>query len=154
MNCVVQVITTLVTKVVRMDDHCRLHAALSVHDTVYKTFMSLSRHRQKLIYIYFYGICICHISIIVAFCFVESPSESLRVPDNSRHGSDGMHPLDQNHGGITNGFDSQQHQAAAADLSDCEVQEIFGNSAAPAAVQVQVEMNADDDPNSCVDHAG
>lgn len=83
----------------------------------------------------------------------ESPSESLRVPDNSRHGSDGMHPFDQNHGGITNGFDSQQHQAAAADLSDCEVQEIFGNSAAPAAVQVQVEMNADDDPNSCVDHA-
>lgn len=65
-----------------------------------------------------------------------------------------MHPFDQNHGGITNGFGSQQHQAAAADLSDCEVQEIFGNSAAPTAVQVQVEMNADDDPNSCVDHAG
>lgn len=65
-----------------------------------------------------------------------------------------MHPFDQNHGGITNGFDSQQHQAAAADLSDCEVQEIFGNSAAPAAVQVQVQMNADDDPDSCVDHAG
>lgn len=40
----------------------------------------------------------------------------------------------------------------AADLSDCEVQEIFGNSAGPAAVQVQVEMNAD--PVSCVDHAG
>lgn len=51
----------LVTKVVRMDDHCKLHAALSVHlihlhHFVYKTFMSLSRHSHKLIYIYFCNI--------------------------------------------------------------------------------------------------
>ena len=61
MNYVVREGYHLVTKVVRMDDHCRLHAALSVHAIhlhyfVYKTFLSLSRHSHKLIYIYFYSI--------------------------------------------------------------------------------------------------
>ena len=66
--------------------------------------------------------------------------ENLLVPDNSRHGSDGMQLFDRVHStGITNGFGSQ----SAADLGDSEVQEILGNDT--ATVQVLVEMNGQDD---------
>lgn len=72
---------------------------------------------------------------------LESPVGNLLVPDNSRHGSDGVQLFDRVHStGITNGFDSQ----SAADLGDSEVQEILGNDTT-AAVQVLVEMNGQDD---------
>lgn len=77
------------------------------------------------------------------FYFTESPVESLLVPDNSRHSSDGVQLFDRVHStGMTNGFDSQ----SAADLGDSEVQEILGNGT--ATVQVLVEMNGRDDSNT------
>ena len=77
--------------------------------------------------------------------FLESPAENLCVPDNSRHGSDGLvHPFDHVHNGVTNGFGLQPQ----ADSSDTEVQEIFGNSAGTAAVQVLVEMNGEEDSSN------
>ena len=76
------------------------------------------------------------------FRIAESPVENLCVPGNSRHGSDGMQLFDQAHDGVANGFASQPQ----TDLSDSEVQEIFGNSASgTATVQVLVEMNGEDD---------
>ncbi|XP_078357629.1 uncharacterized protein LOC144642530 isoform X2 [Oculina patagonica] len=78
----------------------------------------------------------------------ESPVENLLVPDNSRHGSDGVQLFDRVHStGITNGFDSQ----SAADFGDSEVQEILGNGTT-ATVQVLVEMNGQDDDTTEADY--
>ena len=83
------------------------------------------------------------LSNFVCFYFTESPVESLLVPDNSRHSSDGVQLFDRVHNTeITNGFDSQ----SAADLGDSEVQEILGNGT--AIVQVLVEMNGQDGSNT------
>ena len=75
-----------------------------------------------------------------ALFFVESPAENLRVPDNSRSGSDGTQPFNRSHNGVANGFGSQPH----TDLGDSEVQEIFGNSVGTTTVQVLVEMNGEE----------
>ena len=82
--------------------------------------------------------CVC------ALFFVESPVENLRVPDNSRSGSDGTQPFNRSHNGVANGFASQPH----TDLGDSEVQEIFGNSVSTTTVQVLVEMNREEDSST------
>lgn len=80
------------------------------------------------------------LSLLCAFYFAESPVENLVVPDNSRHGSDGVQLFDRVRGTrITNGYHSQP----VADLGDSEVQEILGNDT--ATVQVLVEMNGQED---------
>lgn len=73
------------------------------------------------------------------FFFAESPVDNLLVPDNSRHGSDGVQLFNRVHDGVTNGFDSQPQ----TDRSDSEVQEILGSST--TTVQVLVEMNGDEE---------
>ena len=84
-------------------------------------------------------LCIKIVSF-VCIHFSESPIENLAVPDNSRHGCDGVQLFDCIRGTrITNGY----HPQPAADLGDSEVQEILGNDT--AAVQVLVEMNGRDD---------
>lgn len=83
--------------------------------------------------------CVLKLSL-VCIHFADSPVENLAVPDNSRHGSDGVQLFDCIRGTrITNGY----HPQPAADLGDSEVQEILGNDT--ATVQVLVEMNGQDD---------
>jgi len=84
-------------------------------------------------------LCVKTVSL-VCIDFAESPVENLAVPDNSRHGSDGVQLFDRNRGTrITNGY----HPQPAADLCDSELQEILSNDT--ATVQVLVEMNGQDD---------
>ena len=85
------------------------------------------------------SLCIKNISL-VCIDFTESPVENLAVPDDSRHGSDGVQLFDRIGGTrITNGY----HPQSVTDLGDSEVQEILGNDT--ATVQVLVEMNGQDD---------
>lgn len=75
--------------------------------------------------------------------FIELPADNLVVPDNSRHGSDGVQLFDRVQGGITNGFDSPRQTV----LGDSEVQQILGSNGT-ATVQVLVEMNGQEESST------
>ena len=84
------------------------------------------------------SLCIKYV-FLVWIAFTESLVENLAVPDDRRHGSDGVQLFDRTRGTrITNGY----HPQPVTDLGDSEVQEILGNDT--ATVQVLVEMNGQD----------
>lgn len=86
-------------------------------------------------------LCVC------VFCSLEPPSENLCIPNITHHESNGMKPFDRYSDGVAN----ESASKSQPDLSDCEVQDILGNTAGTTTVQVLVEMNGDEDCSTNAD---